>query len=123
MIEIPKAYIAKKRSQNANVFNNKEVKDALQAIYKEIRVANRQGSFGCRCKLFDLYEYAITEIQVYLESLGYDTEWDHEEGVLLIAWENAQPPEKEEEENVVANGKSNCSKVPNESESVTIVNT
>ena len=98
MIEIPKAYIAKRRSQSTNVFNSKEVKEAIRTIYDEIRVANRQGSFGCQCRLIDLYQYAITEIQVYLESLGYDTTWDEEEELLYLNWENAQMPKEEQDE-------------------------
>ena len=95
MIEIPNAYTAKQRSKAANIFECEEVKNALHNINEEIRLANKQGSFNCVCELVDLYEYAIIEIRVLLESKGYEVDWDEDESLLYIDWENASIPKEE----------------------------
>lgn len=94
MIEIPNAYIAKQRSKAAKVFECEEVKNALVNINEEIRLANKQGSFNCVCELVELYEYAIVEIRVLLESKGYEVDWDEDESLLYIEWERAERPKK-----------------------------
>lgn len=94
MIEIPQAYTAKQRSKAANIFECEEVKNALHNINEEIRMANKQGSFNCVCELVDLYEYAIIEIRVLLESKGYEVDWDEDESLLYIEWENANDPKE-----------------------------
>lgn len=119
MIEIPQAYTAKQRSKAANIFECEEVKNALVNINEEIRLANKQGSFNCVCELVDLYEYAITEIRVLLESKGYEVDWDESESLLYIEWENANDPkEKSKAKNKEEMGKE--SKVVSETKNMTI---
>ena len=119
MIEIPEAHIAKKRSKAANIFECEEVKNALHNINEEIKLAIKQGSFDCVCELIDLYEYAITEIRVLLESKGYEVDWDESESLLYIEWERASEPKEENKDK--NNGEiSKESKVVNETKNMTI---